>query len=472
MRAGRSILDRECLPQISSLHAADPNSKSVYCSRLPISQQHIEVGHPPAPVPRGEAGAPVRVAYLLSRYPAISHTFLFHEILGLRRQGVEIECASINSPDRALSNLPPLEGAEARTTFYVKATGPMRAAVSLLATIVRRPAVIVRGLRAVFSIKRCTLRQRGYWLFYFVEAILVGRWMQQRNLSHLHVHFGGPVASVGMLTSAAWKLPYSLTIHGPEELLDVGAYHLREKISAAQFVICISDFCRRELLAISPPGSAQKFLTVRLGIDLDAILPRHAALPRATPELVCTGRLVAEKGHRILLAALLLLKQQGVPLNAILIGEGPERASIERFIAENDLCDSVTLLGALPHSATLERVRDADIFALASFAEGVPVALMEAMAFEVPCVSTSVAGIPELIRSGLDGFLVEAGNASALAETLSRLAADPLLRRSIGCSARLRVQADYNLASNHMILAGVFQSRIGTAHPTASRTAR
>ncbi|MHB1699750.1 MAG: glycosyltransferase [Acidobacteriaceae bacterium] len=427
------------------------------------------MGQVPAPTPRVAAEAQVHVAYLLSRYPAVSHTFLLHEVLGLRRLGIEIDCASINSPDRELNNLPPLEADEAQRTFYVKATGVGSAAFALLETLVLRPAVIARGVRAVFSVKRCTLRQRGYWLFYLVEAILVGRWMRQRSLDHLHVHFGGPVASVGMLTAAAWKLPYSLTIHGPEELLDVSAYHLREKISTAQFVVCISDFCRSQLLAISPPESWHEFLTVRLGIDPEALLPRPTAPPRAIPELVCTGRLVAEKGHRILLDALLLLRQQGISLHATFVGDGPERPALESFIAEHSLGDSVTLLGALPHSAALERVRDADIFALASFAEGVPVALMEAMAFEVPCVSTTVAGIPELIRSGVDGILVPPANAAALAEALSRLAADPELRSSIGASARERVKAAYNLGSNHQTLAGIFKNRIGIAQPVASQ---
>ena len=446
-------------------------SKSVYCSRLQIFQQQTEAGQVPAPTPRVAAEAQVHVAYLLSRYPAVSHTFLLHEVLGLRRLGIEIDCASINSPDRAPTDLPPLEAAETRRTLYVKATGVVGAAFALLETLVRRPAVIARGVRTVFSVKRCTLRQRSYWLFYLVEAILVGRWMRQRSLGHLHVHFGGPVASVGMLTAAAWKLPYSLTIHGPEELLDVSAYHLREKIGEARFVVCISDFCRSQLLAISPPESWHKFLTVRLGIDPEALLPRHAP-PRAIPELVCIGRLVAEKGHRILLDALLLLRQQGISLRTTFVGDGPERAALEDFIAEHSLADSVTLLGALPHSAALERVRDADIFALSSFAEGVPVALMEAMAFEVPCVSTTVAGIPELIRSGVDGILVPPANAAALAEALSRLAADPELRSSIGASARERVKAAYNLGSNHQTLAEIFKNRIGIAQPVASRTAR
>jgi colanic acid/amylovoran biosynthesis glycosyltransferase len=415
-----------------------------------------------APHPRAAKRA-TRVAYLLSRYPAISHTFFLHEVLGLRARGLHIETASINTPDRDPHTLPPLEAIEAQDTFYLKATPAPTVLRDLLLTLFTEPAVVARGLRAVFAIPGLTLRQRGFWLFYLAEAILAGRWMRRRNLTHLHIHFGGPVASVGMLLSAAWRIPYSLTIHGPEELLNIEANQLREKTRHARFVLCISDFCRSQLFQITPIDEWHKFHVVRLGVDPMVLTPTARTPLTQTIEIVCTGRLVAAKGHQVLLEALLLLHRQGLDLHCTLIGDGPERASLERFVHDHELGEVVAFASALSHQATLELVRHADIFALASFAEGIPVALMEAMALGVPCVSTMIAGIPELIRNEVDGLLVPPANAPALADALRLLLEDPTLRASLGSAGRERVIAHYNLPLNQELLARTFERELAGA---------
>lgn len=423
-------------------------------------------GTPTAPTRTGVPAA-TRVAYLLSRYPAVSHTFFLHEVLGLRALGMDIETASINAPDRARADLPALEAAEAEKTYYVKSG----AAAKLLKACVAHPLVLLRGLAAVLAAPRLTLRSRGFWLLYLAEAMLVGQWMRKRGLRHLHVHFGGAVATVGMLTGKAWGVPWSLTVHGPEELLNTDSYHLREKIEAARFVFCISDFCRSQLCRLVGPDSWEKFQVMRLGVDPDVLLPlqptsqnRERGHPVTdqfvadevfgTPRLVCTGRLVPEKGHRVLLEALLLLAARGLRVHATLIGGGPELARLQDFATRSGL--QVEFTGALSHGATLARVRQADVFALASFAEGIPVALMEAMALGVACVSTTIAGIPELIESGVDGLLVSPANAEALAAALESLLADAPYLRAVGARGRQRVMRDYNLPINHARLAAAF----------------
>ena len=408
--------------------------------------------------------AGVRVAYLLSRYPAISHTFFLHEVLGLRARGIQIETASINPPDRSLAALPPAEALEAGTTFYLKGGSKVAALGNLLGTAFAHPLVLLRGLAAIAALPGLTLVRRVFWLLYLAEALLLGRWMRTRGLNHLHVHFGGAVASVGMLTSAAWGLPFSLTIHGPEELINVDAYHLRQKIQAARFVFCISDFCRSQLYQLVHPGQWGKFEVLRLGVDPVILTPSSrttlAGDEDRTLELVCTGRLVAAKGHAILLEALRLLRDREILFRTTLIGSGEELERLRDFVAQHGLQDQVIFAGALSHPATLTLLRRADIFALASFAEGIPVALMEAMSLGLPCVSTTIAGIPELIRSGVDGLLVPPANASALAEALETLANDPRLRRTLGAAARHRVIARYNLPLNQELLAQAFAQRL------------
>jgi colanic acid/amylovoran biosynthesis glycosyltransferase len=300
--------------------------------------------------------------------------------------------------------------------------------------------------------------------------------MKQRGIQQLHVHFGGSVASVGMLTAKAWRVPYSLTIHGPEELLNVDSYRLREKIDAAEFVFCVSDFCRSQLYQWVDPKSWDKFQVIRLGVDPVLLTPQSRMTtsgisppgPR-TLELVSVGRLVPAKGHRILLEALRMLRERGVAIRLTLIGGGPDLASLQEFVRRNGLDDSVTFTSALSHEQTLARLRRADIFALASFAEGIPVALMEAMSLGLPCVSTMIAGIPELIRSGEDGLLVAPANPLALADALESLAADSGLRKSLGQSARQRIISHYNLPLNQELLAHSFEARISRNSATKTK---
>ncbi len=406
----------------------------------------------------------VRLAYLLSRYPAVSHTFFLHEVLGLRARGLDIETASINPPDRPLAALPPVEAAEAQTTYYLKAGGTLKALPTLLGILLTRPGVVMRGLGAVLRLSGLTLRRRMFFLLYLAEALLLGRWMHERGLKHLHVHFGGAVASVGMLAAAAWRIPWSLTIHGPEELLNVDAYQLREKVQAADFVFCISDFCRSQLYQLVPPAHWSKFEVMRLGVDPVLLAPASrntlAEEDGHVLEIVCTGRLVAAKGHTTLLDALRLLCDRGLLLKLTLIGGGPELTWLEHYAARNGLREWVGFTGALSHPATLAHLRRADIFALASFAEGIPVALMEAMSLGVPCVSTTIAGIPELIRHGIDGLLVPPANAIALADALESMALDVKLRRSLSAAGRQRIITRYNLPLNQELLANAFELRL------------
>ena len=410
-----------------------------------------------------DAGQPLthlRLGYLLSQYPAVSHTFLLHEVLGLRARGIHIATASINRPDRPLDRLPPFEAGEAASTHYIKSGRWLASALLILQTAILHPRVTLRGLGKVLLIPGLTLRKRVLWLFYLAEALLVGRWLRNERLQHLHVHFGGPVASVGLLVSHAWRIPYSLTIHGPEELLNHESYHLHQKVTQASFVLCISDFCLSQLYQITPPAHWPKFYVSRLGVDPAVLSPVQRRANPSSPEpplqLVCTGRLVAAKGHAILLQALLLLARRGIEIETTLIGSGPEREHLERFTLRNGLTSRVRFTGALSHPETLKHVCRADLFVLASFAEGVPVAFMEAMALAVACVGTSIAGIPELIRTGRDGLLVPPANVEELADAIASLAQDAALRRRLGASGRERVIAVYNLPLNHERLAGLF----------------
>jgi len=206
-------------------------------------------------------------------------------------------------------------------------------------------------------------------------------------------------------------------------------------------------------MRISEPAQWKKFHVVRLGVDSKLFTPRPSLKNDRALEIISVGRLVPDKGQLVLLQAFSQLRSCEHRARLRLVGDGPERPRIEAFIHENDLGDSVLLEGALNHDATKRLLAQADIFVLSSFAEGLPVALMEAMAMELPCVSTFIAGIPELIRPEVDGLLVPASSHEALADALQRLIADADLRRALARSGRSRVVKLYDLATNVGLLA-------------------
>ena len=400
---------------------------------------------------------PRKIAYLLSQYPAVSHTFFLSEIAALRQRGFVIETASINPVSPPLDGFSAAETDASAQTFYLKSGSRALHLLRLLAITARHPLVVQRGIREALRLAPGNVPATLYALFYLAEALLLGAWMHRRGCQHLHVHFAGPVATVALLASVAWQMPFSLTVHGPDEFYDVTPFYLRRKLERASFVLCISDFCRSQLLRIGPPAFAGKLHVCRLGVD-DALFLPVPRQPSPTTRLICVGRLHPSKGQEILLAAVLRLKVMGYSLHLDLVGGGPDQTRIEQTIAADGLSAEVTLHGATSHARTRTLLQQADLFVLASFAEGVPVALMEAMAMQIPCISTFVAGIPELIRPEVEGLLVPPASVDKLTQAIQSLLDDSALRHTLATAGRAKVLADYNLARNADHLADVLRA--------------
>jgi colanic acid/amylovoran biosynthesis glycosyltransferase len=400
-----------------------------------------------------------RLVYLLSRYPAVSHTFFLSEVRQLRDLGFDIDVASINEPDRMGSALSAAEAEEAAHTFYIKSTGATWAASIAAKTFFLRPRVFMRGLIAALRLGRWDPGATIYALFYFAEALVLGDWMRLRKHHHIHIHFSGPVATVGMITSIAWRIPYSLTVHGPDEFYEVDKLYLRQKVENASFIICISNFCRSQVMRTVGPEHWNKMQVVRLGVDASIFAPRRKVREaNCKTEILCVGRLVPSKGQLILLQAAEDLTSKGFSVRVRLVGDGPDRRHLEAFANQGKT--EVIFEGSKSHEEVRRLLADADFFVLASFAEGVPVALMEAMAMEIPCVSTNIAGIPELIRDGLDGLLVPASSVESLAAAIQRLIDDPALREGLAVAASKRTLEFYNLKGNICILAHILDQRV------------
>jgi glycosyltransferase involved in cell wall biosynthesis len=410
---------------------------------------------------------------LSSKYPAISHTFILREVLGLRALGMRIEACSINQPDRSFDKLTPDEREEAERTFFLKGPGLMRQhVVTLLRVLVTRPDVIFRGISAMLSYGGWDLKARAKTPFYLAEAILIGEWMRRRKLDHLHSHFAGAVAVVAMFMAAAYRKTFSFTVHGPDEYMDMRYLHMKHKSDAAKFVITISEFGRTHLLRVLGMAKRHHVTTVRLGVNVRDFQPALKIAERGAPvHMVCVGRLVRDKAQDVLLEALAILLHRGMNVRLTLVGDGAAARQFKQVAADFELQDHVTFTGPLPQPETRAILRTADLFVLPSFAEGIPVALMEAMAMEIPCVSTTVMGIPELIESGKDGILVPPGNVDELAAALETLIADPALRQKIGKAGRFKVAEQFNLDINVPKLQRAFMRHLAhSLAPQASAT--
>ena len=402
---------------------------------------------------------PRRIAYLISQYPTLSMIFIIREVVTLIERGFEVEVASINEPDRPDAEMTEVERTESARTYYIKSQGSVAAVRAHVATLIDNPSGYRRGVTTALRFGRFDLRGLVYAFAYLTEALLVGRWMDDNDLDHVHSHLGSQPSTVAVLVAAVFGHGFSMTVHGPDEFYDAERQHLREKVEAADFVVCISDFARSQLAKLSDHEHWHKLVVARLGVDTDQFAPRPPPADDGF-EVICVGRLTPAKGQHVLLDALRRLLDDGRDVRLRLVGDGVDRASLEAHAAALDLGDHVVFEGAVNQDHIRALYRQASAFCIPSFAEGIPVVLMEAMAMEIPCVTTRITGIPELITDGVDGLLVPASNVDALADALARLIDDPQAARTMGRRGRETVCARYDLDVNVGHLAEIFASRL------------
>jgi glycosyltransferase involved in cell wall biosynthesis len=404
-----------------------------------------------------------KLGYLISRYPSISHTFILREVVELRRLGLRVEVASINDPDRPPGELTGEERLEAEKTFYVKAAGIAGALRAHFAALLRNPVGYLRGAVFAMRLGGTDVRKTVMGCLYFAEAVMVGEWMRSLALRHLHVHFATPAATVGLIATKVYPYSFSITVHGPDEFYDAPGYLLPQKIAAADLLCAIGLFAQSQLMKLSDSSQWDKIEVTPLGVDAGLFQPRAADGAGGIFEVICVGRLVPAKGQHVLLAAIAQLRASGRILRLRLVGDGPDRDSLQLEAVRLRIEDWVIFEGAVNQDRIRDLYATADIFALASFAEGIPVVLMEAMAMEIPCVSTWITGIPELIRDSVDGLLVAPSDIGGLAAAIARLMDDDELRLRLGAAGRRRVIDKYNLRQNVAHLAEVFDAHLAEA---------
>lgn len=387
----------------------------------------------------------MKVAYLISQYPAASHTFIRREVKAMRAAGVDVRTYSIRRPDANERAAPDAVSAY-EETFYILPARPLDVLRCHLQAILRDPVAYGRGL--VSSLRHRVPGCRGALnaLFYFAEAVVLANRLRQDGVNHLHNHFANAAANVGRLAARELGIPWSLTLHGISETDYPAGLMLAEKIQDARFVACVSYFGMAQAMRISSHRHWAKMAVVRCGLQLDALPHRPARTADAgLVRIICVGRLSAEKGHLGLVEVFARLRLEGLPVELVLIGDGPASETIRQRVAEQGLTQQVRFLGRCAEEATLEAIADADILVLPSFMEGLPVVLMEAMAIGVPVVGPRVAGVPELITDGVEGLLFTPGHWNDLHRQLHRLLVDPALRRQLATQGRQKVETEFQI---------------------------
>jgi glycosyltransferase involved in cell wall biosynthesis len=402
------------------------------------------------------AGAP-RVAYVMSRFPKITETFVLYELLALRELGFAVEIFPLLREREKVAH-PEAEALVARA-HYRPFLSPAIVAANL-GFLLRSPRAY---LGTLFQALARTLRSPNYLggvLVFFPKTVLFAREMQRLGVTHVHAHFANHPAMAALIVHRLTGIPFSFTAHGSDLHVDQTA--LAWKLAEASFGVTVSQYNREFVRERAGSAAADKLRVIHCGVD-GGIHVREREVEGSCFEILCVAALREVKGHRHLLEACALLQAEGLEFRCHLVGSGPLEGELRAHVQRAGLEARVKLHGPLPRAEVLARMRAAHVLVLPSILdregrrEGIPVTLMEAMSCGLPVVASRISGIPELVEDGRSGILFPPGDSGALADALRRLRASPALRAELGRGARAKVEADFDLRAGARKLAEEIQ---------------
>ncbi|WP_127558657.1 glycosyltransferase family 4 protein [Nioella ostreopsis] len=396
----------------------------------------------------------MKIAYLTGEYPRATDTFIQREVAALRAEGLDVlTCSVRRTGDEHLVGEEQRQ--EAARTFHVlpAVANPLTMARAELAMLPRLGRYF-RALALAWRTAPKGIKGRLYNLIYFTEAVVLAHHLRKNGVQHLHNHIAKSSCTVAMLASELSGIPYSFTLHGPDIFFAPDHWRLDEKIARARFVACISEFCRSQAMFFSDQAHWGKLKIVHCGVEPD----RYVTGERDGKKLLFVGRLAAVKGVPVLLEALAEARRTRPDLTLTLVGDGPDRAALETQASDLDLAGAVTFAGYRSQSDVAELLARHDALILPSFAEGVPVVLMEAMAAKMPVIATAVGGVSELVEDGTNGYLVAPGDGAALRAAILRVMEDCALRQRMGDAGRAKVEAHFTATTEAARLARLIRS--------------
>ena len=361
----------------------------------------------------------MKLAYFVNQYPKVSHSFIRREILALEQLGYTIERFSLRTDKDELAD--PLDQDELTKTRYILSEKPLQIISAILKTFIASPLLFLTGIKTAFTIGLRSERGVLLHIIYLIEACILVQWEKSAQIDHIHAHFGTNSTTVVMLAYLMGGVGYSFTVHGPEEFDKPEFIHLGKKIHHCRFVVAISSYGRSQLFRWIPASEWPKVKIIRCGLDAAFLNTEPLASLETSRQLLCIGRLCEQKGQLLLLEAIKQLHDEGVNCQLILAGDGPMRKEIELRIADYKLEGVVEITGWISSEQVKSLLCESRGMVLPSFAEGLPVVIMEALALRRPVISTYVAGIPELIQTGKNGWLVPPGDVSKLKSAIMEL---------------------------------------------------
>jgi len=414
----------------------------------------------------------MKIAYLMNSYPMVSTTFIGREIAGLEAEGLKVDRYAIRRWDGTLVD--PADLAEAARSDYLLEDGAAKLIGGFLAEAVANPKGM---LRAIKLWRRLLSAAGGAFgggfarhAAYLLEAVALRRRIRRHPVAHVHAHFSSNAAAAAMMCRALGGPSYSFTVHGPDELFEPARASLGLKIEHAAFVACISHFCRSQCMIFAPPEAWDRLRIVHCGVRPDRYAPSPEALAARTGKrIVFVGRMSQIKGGPVLLEAFAAARKTHPEAELLLVGDGEQRPMLEEMTARLGLGDVVRFLGFRSQDDVRALMAEADILALASFAEGVPVVLMEAMASGLPVVASRVAGVGELVEDGVSGFAVHAGDVESFGARFAELLNDADLRARMGAAGRAKVAAEFDLDAETAWLGRLIRGAASGAAPEGLR---
>jgi glycosyltransferase involved in cell wall biosynthesis len=407
----------------------------------------------------------VRVAYIVSRYPFVSHVFILREVLALRRAGVDIHTFTIRRSD-AGSLLSDEDFEAEATTHPIVPPAPSDLVGSHLRALATRPGRYLSTLRLALSLRGLGARAILWQVFYFGEAVLMWRECERRAIRHIHAHHANVASDVALLAAhlGGNRWSWSFTMHGSTEFFDVREHRLPQKAELAQFVVCVSDHGRSQIMSLVDPAHWSKLRVVHCGVDLSLFELVERRANKRPAEILTVGRVTPVKGQALLIEALARLLERGIEARLTLVGDGPQLPDLRALAQQFGVSDRVTFAGAVGQNEIRSYYGRADVFALPSFAEGIPVVLIEAMATGLPIVASRITGIPELVTEGTSGLLAVPGRLDQLVEALAGLLTAPSdARAAMGRAGRDTVAAEFDLERTAQQLLDIFTELIPSA---------
>ncbi len=391
----------------------------------------------------------MKLAYFCSEYPSRSHTFIRREIQELRRRGATIDIYAIRRPkqENLISALDHQDFEQTVSIFPVK---PWQLILIHGQMFFRKPLRYLQTFRTALGHHLPGTKNTLWSLLQFAEGILLAHHLQQSPVQHLHIHFANTGANVGMFACIYLQLDWSMTLHGTSCFDYPSGPLLGAKLEKCTFANCISYFGLSQAYRAVGPEHWDKLFVSHCGVELDAVnlaKSNRTGYPkdRSTIRIISVGRLHVEKGYPVMINAFADALKIIPNMELVLLGDGPYRFELETFVREKGIADKVIFRGAVPEQTVLDEMTHADIFALSSFMEGIPMVLMEAMVLEVPVIAPRLAGIPELVIDKENGLLFDPAHSSQMAEYMIELSQDKEKRTRYGQAGKQKVLAEFTI---------------------------